>query len=131
VVDALDLLHADRILHGVRAVEDKRLVARLAGSGVCLDVCPTSNFKLGVSEPGAHPLTALLDAGVRCSVNSDDPLLFGRSLLEEYELCRSEFSVTDRTLAEIAANSIDCSGAPRQLKVKATTAIARWLEAVP
>ena len=81
VVDALDHLHADRILHGVRAVEDEKLMARLTESGVCLDVCPTSNFKLGVSVPEAHPLAVLLDAGIRCSVNADDPLLFGSGLL--------------------------------------------------
>ena len=55
VIDAVDVLHADRVLHGVRAAEDARLLARLAGSSVCLDVCPTSNFRLGACDPEAHP----------------------------------------------------------------------------
>ncbi len=131
VVGAVEELHADRILHGVRAVEDPRLVARLAGSSVCLDVCPTSNVKLGVSKPGRHPLPALLDAGVRCSVNADDPLLFGTSLLGEYELCRSQFSLSDGQLAQMAANSVECSGAPSALKDTALAGIAGWLEAGP
>lgn len=131
VIDAMDLLHADRILHGVRAVEDSGLVARIVGSAVCLDVCPTSNFKLGVSVPEDHPLPALLAAGVRCTVNADDPLLFGSSLLGEYELCRSQFSLSDHELASIAADSIDCSGAPDELKVAGAAAISRWLEAMP
>ena len=131
VGDAIDVLHADRILHGVRAAEDARLLARLAGSSVCLDVCPTSNFGLGVCDPEAHPLPVLLDAGVRCSVNADDPLLFGSSLLGEYELCRSLFSMSDHQLAQIAANSIHSSGASRELKATAAAGIARWLEDAP
>jgi len=129
VVVALQELYADRILHGVRACEDRRVVARLAGSGVCLDVCPTSNMKLGVSEPGHHPLPDLLEAGVRCTVNADDPLLFGSGLLGEYELCRSQFSLSDRQLAEVAATSVECSGAPDALKAEAAAGITRWLEA--
>ena len=128
VAVALELLHADRILHGVRAVEDTRLIAQLQESGVCLDVCPTSNFKLGVYEPDTHPLPQLLESGVRCSINADDPLLFGTSLLHEYELCREEFSLTDRQLARIAATSIEASGAPDHLKAATTTGIARWVD---
>ena len=75
VADAVDSLQADRILHGVRAIEDPALVARLASTAICLDVCPTSNFKLGVFEPKTHPLPSLLQAGVRCSVNADSPSL--------------------------------------------------------
>jgi adenosine deaminase len=130
VTDALDLLGADRILHGVRAAEDEALVRRLAATGMCLDVCPTSNFKLGLYEPGSHPLPRLLAAGVRCSVNADDPLLFGTSLLQEYELCRTQFSLPDDQLARIAEWSIRASGAPDIAKTAATDGIARWL-AVP
>jgi adenosine deaminase len=129
VAAALDLLHADRILHGVRVIEDKAQLSRLAASGVCLDVCPTSNFRLGVSDPGSHPLPALLAAGVRCSVNADDPLLFGTSLLQEYELCRAQFSLSDHEMAGIAATSIAASGAPDAAKAAATADVARWLAA--
>ncbi len=131
VADAMDVLHADRILHGVRAVEDPALLRRLASSAVCLDVCPTSNFKLGVFEPTTHPRPTLLSAGVRCSVNADDPLLFGSSLLKEYELCRSQFSLSDHDLANIAASSIHFSGAPSGLKATAIAGIDRWLDTVP
>jgi adenosine deaminase len=106
VAAAMDRLHADRILHGVRAVEDSALLSRIASAGICLDLCPTSNAKLGVFEPGDHPLAALLRAGVRCSVNADDPLLFGVGLLDEYELCRTTFGLSDEELASIAAASI-------------------------
>ena len=96
------------------------LLARLSSSGVCLYVCPTSNLKLGVFKSESHPLPDLLKAGVRCSVNADDPLLFGNSLLLEYEMCRTQFSMSDHDLAHVAAVSIQSSGAPSELK--ATTA---------
>jgi adenosine deaminase len=126
VRDAMELLGADRILHGVRAIEDPALVSRLAASGVCLDVCPTSNFRLGVSAPESHPLPDLLAAGVRCSVNADDPLLFGTSLLQEYEVCRTRLSLTDDQLAGIARTSIQASGAPGNVKAAATAGVAQW-----
>jgi adenosine deaminase len=132
VVGALDALGADRIQHGVRAIEDPDLVARLASSPVCLDVCPSSNIMLSVFPSlDHHPLPALLDAGVRCSLNADDPLLFGPNLLEEYQLCRNAFGFDDNRLAFVARCSIDASGAPPALKLDGLAAVDRWLAAPP
>jgi adenosine deaminase len=76
--DALDLLKAERIDHGVRCLEDPALVQRLARERVPLTVCPLSNVKLRVFETmAAHNLPALLDAGLCATVNSDDPAYFG------------------------------------------------------
>lgn len=128
VVGALDALGADRIQHGVRAVEDAELVRRLADSPVCLDVCPTSNVLLSVvASIEEHPLPVLLAAGVRCSLNADDPLLFGPNLLEEYEVVRSRLGIDDAALAGIARCSLDASGAPDTLKAEAHAAIDSWL----
>ena len=78
---ALDVLHADRLRHGVRAVEDPALLAEIAARGVVCDVTPTSNVLLGVVPSLAeHPLPRMLAAGVRCSISSDDPVLMGTSL---------------------------------------------------
>ncbi len=130
VVGALDALGADRIQHGVRAIEDPALVARLADTGVCLDVCPSSNIMLSVFPSlEHHPLPALIGAGVRCSLNADDPLLFGPNLLEEYQLCRSSFGFDDERLAFMARCSIDASGAPEALKQQARAGIDAWLSA--
>lgn len=74
-----------------------------------------------------HPLPALLAPGVRCSVNADDPLLFGPGLLEEYELCRVDLSLDDISLAAVATTSIPASGAPDHLKVRVTADIDAWL----
>lgn len=132
VRDALDLLHADRIQHGVRAVEDPELVRRLADEGTCLDVCPTSNVLLAVVPSLAeHPLPRLLEAGVRCSLGGDDPLLFGPGLGEEYELCRVDLGLSDEQLAGIARSSLEASGAPRDLVASAVGGVDAWLAAAP
>jgi adenosine deaminase len=125
---ALDALGADRIAHGVRAVDDAALVYRLARDQVCLDVCPTSNVALEVvTDLAAHPLPRLLEAGVPCSINADDPLLFGVGLLDEYRLCREDLGLDDATLATCARASIDHSGAPDDVKSGARQGIEDWL----
>lgn len=126
VRDAMTLLHADRIMHGVRAAEDPQLVAELA---VPLDICPTSNVLLSVVPAFAdHPLPTLLESGVRCSLNADDPLLFDTDLLTEYERCRGELGLSDETLADLARTSIVASGAPAALKADALSGIDGWLK---
>lgn len=130
VREALDLLRADRILHGVRAVEDPTLVAELAERGIPLDVCPTSNVLLEVvAEIGEHPLARLLAQGVRCSINADDPILFGPDILAEYELCRTSLGLTDEQLAACAWTSIETTLAPDDVKATAKAEIDAWLGA--
>lgn len=125
---ALDALRADRIQHGIRSVEDADLVRRLADEQVCLDVCPTSNVSLSVvSALHAHPLASLLDAGVPCSINADDPLLFGVGLLDEYVVCREGLGLDDATLASCALSSVEHSGAPAEVRVQARQAIDDWM----
>ena len=131
VQDSVDLLGADRIQHGVRSFEVRGLVEQLVERGICLDVCPTSNIMLSVFPSLAeHTLPRLLDAGVRCSVNGDDPLLFGPGLLDEYELCRREFGFDDERMAFIARCSIECGGAPDSVKQAALAGIDSWLNSV-
>jgi adenosine deaminase len=128
VADSIDLLGADRIQHGVRSFEVPGLVERLAELGTCLDVCPTSNIMLSVfPDLEHHPLPALLDAGVRCSINGDDPLLFGPGLLDEYELCRDAFGFDDERMATIARSSIECGGASDEVRRRSLAGIDAWL----
>jgi adenosine deaminase len=128
VIGALEMLRADRIQHGVRAIEDPELVRRIADSPVCLDVCPSSNVLLSVVPSiEDHPLPALLAAGVRCSLNADDPLLFGPNLLEEYEVARTRLALDDETLARIARSSFDASGADDALKARSHAAVEAWV----
>jgi len=128
VYAALDALGAQRICHGVRAVEDPALVERLAADQVVLDICPTSNVMLAVVPSiEEHPLVQLLDAGVRCSLNGDDPLLFGPGLLAEYELVRESMGLADEQLAQLARSSLVGSGAPRELLDDAVDQVEEWL----
>ena len=128
VYGALDALGARRICHGVRAVEDPALVERLAEEQVVLDVCPTSNLLLAVVPSlEQHPLTRLLEAGVRCTLNGDDPLLFGPGVLGEYELARDTLGLSDEQLAGVARTSVEASGAPPALITAALADIDTWL----
>jgi aminodeoxyfutalosine deaminase len=77
---------AARIRHGISATADPDLMAELAGRGTVLDVCPTSNIRLGYATVTDHPITRLAAAGVRCSVSTDDPAMFGTDLTTEYAL---------------------------------------------
>jgi adenosine deaminase len=132
VAAALDHLRARRIAHGVLAIEDEALLARLAAGQICLDVCPTSNLLLGVfASPQAHPLPRLLAAGVPCTLGNDDPLLFGASLLDEFALCRDAMGLDDGRLAAMARDSFVHSGAPPAVKAAGTAAVAAWSAAPP
>jgi len=106
VREALDLLHVDRLDHGNRAMEDADLVARLADCGMTLTVCPLSNLKLCVvKDIAAHPIPAMLRAGLRATVNSDDPAYFGGYINDNFRaLARA--GLVDRTqILQLARNS--------------------------
>ena len=84
---AIDALQADRLRHGVRAVEDPGLLRELAAREIVCDVCPVSNLRTRVYDTlHAHPLPAMLEAGVLCSINTDDPAMFDTDLTREYEV---------------------------------------------
>jgi adenosine deaminase len=128
VAACLDALGADRIGHGVRAVEDATLVRRLAERGTTLEVCPLSNVRLGVAaDPSAVPLRALIAAGVPVALGADDPLLFGSRLVDQYESARTANDLTDAELAELARCSVRASRAPDGIRAELLSGIDRWL----
>jgi adenosine deaminase len=127
VRDAIDLLGADRIDHGVRAIEDEGVVALLADRGIPLGICPTSNLVLKVySSIAAHPIDRLRKAGVRVSVNTDDPGLLNTNLPAEYELARAAFGWTDGVVRDVAATSIDASFADADVKARLKSELHAW-----
>lgn len=110
VVEALDLLGSARIDHGVRSVEDPELVARLAREAIPLTVCPLSNLRLCVFDTMAeHTLAQLLAAGVRVTVNSDDPAYFGGYLNDNIRAVQAAFGFDAATWQRIARNSFEAS----------------------
>ena len=114
VREAVEMLGAERIDHGIRCIGDPGLVADLARRGVPLDVCPTSNVVLGiVDDLASHPLEALRLAGVPVSLNTDDPLLYGIELVGEYERTAAAFGWGRAELGRVARTSIEsCFASP-------------------
>lgn len=104
--EALDVLGIDRIDHGNRALEDDALVARIAGEGLCLTVCPLSNVKLCVVDDiAAHPLRTMLARGLRATVNSDDPAYFGGYVNANFVAVADALDLTRDELVTLARNS--------------------------
>jgi len=105
VWEALEI-GAERIGHGIRAIEDPALVSHLATNQIPLEVCITSNLRTGaVASLATHPVKRLFDAGVPIILNSDDPALFNCTLASEYELAAREFGFTEEQLAQLAGNA--------------------------
>lgn len=110
VREAVQLLQARRIGHGVRAVEDPRLLDTLAERGIALEVCPTSNVRLGVCPSYAdHPLRRLVDAGCTVTINSDDPVLFGTTLTDEYRHAVVDCGLTIAEVEQTVLNAVTAS----------------------
>jgi aminodeoxyfutalosine deaminase len=111
---ALDVLKADRIRHGIRAVDDPGLVREIADRGVVLDVCPISNVRTRVvSSLAEHPLPELVSAGVACSVSTDDPAMFDTDLTADYAAAAS-LGVSARQCFDAGLQGVLCDAATRE-----------------
>jgi len=106
VWEALDLLHIDRLDHGNRSLEDQALTERLAAMRMTLTVCPLSNLKLCVvPDLAAHPIDTMLRAGLRATINSDDPAYFGGYVNDNYRAVAAARGLSRDDLATLARNS--------------------------
>ncbi len=129
VREAIELLGAERIDHGVRVVEDPALVRELAERRVPLDVCPTSNVVLGVVPSfGSHPIDRLRQAGVRVSLNTDDPELYGIDLAGEYVRAAATFGWGVEDLGALARTSIESSFADEPRRQAMLESLDDYLE---
>ncbi len=128
----LDVLHADRLGHGVRVAEDPELLDRVVQAGVTLEVCPVSNVALGVySDLTSVPLPDLLRAGAQVALGADDPLLFGSRLASQYATMRAAHELSDEVLAELARMSVRASRAPDTTRTELLADIDEWLAREP
>ncbi|RSS04174.1 adenosine deaminase [Streptomyces sp. WAC00469] len=106
ITEALDVLGVERIDHGLRCMEDPALVDRLVRERIPLTVCPLSNVRLHtVASLAEHPLPAMLDAGLVCTVNSDDPAYFGGYAGDNFDAVRDTLGLTEEQLRTLARNS--------------------------
>lgn len=111
---ALELLHISRVDHGVRAIEDERLMQHLIDHQMPLTVCPLSNTKLKVFDKMAdHNILTMLERGVKVMVNSDDPAYFGGYLAANYIAITEALEISPAQLQQLATNSIEASFLPR------------------
>jgi adenosine deaminase len=123
----MDLGRAERVGHGIRALEDPELVARLRAERVPLEVCPSSNIALGlVPSLDRHPLPALVEAGLAVTLNTDIPLVTGRTLTAEYTAVRDTFGCTDTELVTFARAAVDASFAAPATKDRLHRDITAW-----
>jgi aminodeoxyfutalosine deaminase len=122
---ALEALAADRLRHGIRAVDDPGLVREIAGRGTVLDVCPLSNVRTGaVASLAEHPLPDLVAAGVRCSISTDDPAMFDTDLKRDYEAATS-FGLSPRLFYEAGVAGALCDAETRE-RLRAIGGAHEW-----
>src|SRR5207302_383561 len=116
--ETMTALGADRIRHGIRAVDDAALLAELAERGTVLDVCPTSNLRTRVvTDLADHPLPRLVAAGVTCSIGTDDPAMFGTDLGAEHDIARS-LGVAPQQMYDAGVAGALCDDATRDRLMK-------------
>jgi adenosine deaminase len=117
ITEALDVLGARRIDHGVRCLEDDAVVERLARERVPLTVCPLSNVKLAVfSSMAEHSLRALLERGLCVTINSDDPAYFGGYVADNYAAVQDAFGLGREELAGLARTSFEAAVLDRGMR---------------
>jgi adenosine deaminase len=129
--EALDLLHVERIDHGVRCDEDAALVAQLARDQIPLTVCPLSNLKLCVVRSLAdHNFARLLRAGVAVTINSDDPAYFGGYIADNYRATAAALDLTPAELVTVAENAVRAAFIPDTAKADFFAEIRREAAAI-
>ncbi len=128
VTGALDSLHAVRIGHGVRALEDRSLVQRLIDEQVPLEVSPTSNVLLGVTAPSIadHPIGEMIGLGMDVSVNTDDPGYFSTTLERELALVAEHHGVDAGGLAALQRRAMSASFAPAEVRASFGAELGAW-----
>ena len=119
ILIALDELGADRIGHGVQAIKDANVVERLAQEGIPLELCPWSNvLTQAVPDVASHPFKALMDAGVKTTLNTDDPGVMDLTLMEECKRATSEMGLTLDDLKQCNQWAAEASFIPRERLAK-------------
>lgn len=128
IEEALDVLGATRISHGIAAVDDEALVRRMAEQRIVCDVCPVSNVALGVAPSlSDHPARRLIAAGVHVTLNADDSLLFGRDVVDQYAVARDAWQLDDASLARVAGSGLQIPGMSAGTRALLERSLTSWL----
>jgi adenosine deaminase len=110
MLEAIENLPIQRIGHGVQIIHSPETIAIVKEKNIALEICPSSNIKLGLfSDFNSHPFPKLLEAGIKVSLNSDDPPFMNTTLAKEYALTQKAYHYSDETMNRITAMAIDCA----------------------
>lgn len=110
MVEALDNLPIQRIGHGVQVIHSPETMELIKDKNIALEVCPSSNIKLGLfKNMEEHPFPKLLEAGIKVSLNSDDPPFMSTTLANEYKMVQAAYNYSNETMHAITAMAIDCA----------------------
>jgi adenosine deaminase len=127
VWQALELLGVARVDHGIRSLEDPKLVDYLVSNRIPLTVCPLSNVRLRVVDTIAdHPLPEMLERGLCVTINSDDPAYFGGYVDDNYEAVQDAFNLSADQLATLARNAVSASFLPADRRAPLIAEIEEW-----
>ena len=119
---AMHDLGAERIGHGVRAIEDLALVDEIAEKGVVLEVCPGSNVALGIYPTfRKHPISELFNRGVKVTISTDDPPFFHTTMAREYDMLNRAFDWDEGVFQKIARTSLDAAFCDADTKARILT----------
>jgi adenosine deaminase len=128
IVESLDVLHADRIGHGIAAADDPALLDRLVRDRVVLDVCPSSNVRTGhFPSLEAHPMKEFWNAGVNMTISSDDPAFFHTTLTDELQNVVRVVGLSRDDLGELQRRAITGSFASAEAKAALHAELEAWL----
>lgn len=116
--NVIDTLQLTRIEHGVTAIEDQRLMSRLASEAITLDLCPTSNIKLRVADRDVYPIRQFHRQGVRVTVSTDNPTILGCSLNGELHLLMEHFGFSLSDLVQLQTNAFQAALIPASTRAK-------------
>ncbi len=126
VTEAIEALAAERIGHGIRVLEDPNAVALARERGIVFEVCPTSNYQSGViPELHVHPLPDMLRAGLRATINTDDPSVSGIDLSHEFDLAHRTLGLSPQTLWQCTATALEGAFVAPELRAKMLAAFRR------
>jgi adenosine deaminase len=129
VREAIEVLGADRIGHGVRVLEDQDVVALAKERGTVFEVCVTSNYQSGVTPSlEAHPLRAMIDAGLTTTINTDDPSISRISLSGEYQMIHDQLGFPIDLLKELTVNAVNATFLPEAEREKLMKKFKKDLE---
>jgi adenosine deaminase len=130
--EAIEALGVRRLGHGVSVAADPGVTALARERGVALEMCPTSNHRTNaVARLADHPARRMLDEGVRVTVNTDDPGLFGIDLTHELEVCRDDLGFADEDLARVSRNALDASFVDEDAKRDVAARHLGWAAGAP